>query len=99
MLECCFELVERVDLLHLGGEGSISYQVAQLLVDLLNLCAGCVAHPITEPESVKAKTMEDEVLGREGWDLPAVDGVDDNRAAPLERLAQLAHGASAECVK
>jgi len=70
MLECCLELVERVDLLHFGGERSISYQVAQLLVDLLNLCAGCVAHPIDEPESVKVKTKEDEVLGREGWDLP-----------------------------
>ena len=99
MLECCLELVERVDLLHFGGERSISYQVAQLLVDLLNLCAGCVAHPIDEPESVKVKTKEDEVLGREGWDLPTVHGVGDNRAAPLERLAQLAHGASVQCVK
>src|SRR5271163_374182 len=99
MLECCLEPVERVDLLHFGGEGSISYQVAQLLVELLNLCAWCVAHPIAEPESVKAETKVDEVLRREGRDLPTVDGVDDNRAAPLERLAQLAHGASAECVK
>jgi hypothetical protein len=48
---------------------------------------------------VKAKTKEDEVLGREGWDLPTDHGIDDNRATPLERLAQLAHRASAQCVK
>ena len=94
LLERFLESLQRVHMLHFGGERSISYQVAQLLVDLLNLCAGCVAHPIAEPKSVKAKTKEDEVLGREGWDLPTVHGVDDNRAAPLERLAQLAHRAS-----
>jgi hypothetical protein len=43
-------------MLHGGGERSISYEVSQLLVNLLDLCAGRVAYPIDEPESVEAKS-------------------------------------------
>jgi hypothetical protein len=50
-------------MLHCGGKRSISYQVSQLLVNLLDLYAGRVAYPIDEPESVKAKTTVDEVFG------------------------------------
>src|SRR5438132_11191400 len=53
-------------MLHCGGERSISYQVSQLLVNLLDLYAGRVAYPIDEPESVEAKTTVDEVSGRDG---------------------------------
>src|SRR5436305_3537546 len=56
LLERFLELVERVDMLHCGGERSISYEVAQLLVNILDLCSGRVAYPIDEPESVEAKT-------------------------------------------
>src|SRR5882724_6108212 len=81
-------------MLHCGGERSISYEVAKLLVDLLDLCSGRVAYPIDEPESVEAKTTIDKVFGRDGWELPTLHGVDDDRAASLERLGQLSHGGS-----
>jgi len=63
LLERLLELLERVDLLHSGGERSISYEVAQLLVNLLDLCARRVAYPIDEPESVKTETTIYEVSG------------------------------------
>jgi hypothetical protein len=44
LLERFLELVERVDMLHFGGKRSISYEVTQLLVNLLDLCAGSVAY-------------------------------------------------------
>src|SRR5882724_833424 len=94
LLERFLELLERVHLLHCGGERSISYEVAQLLVNLLDLCARRVAYPIDEPESVEAKTTVDEVFGRDGRELPTLHAVDDNRAASFERLGQLAHGSS-----
>src|SRR6267378_2515626 len=99
LLERFLELLERVDMLHCGGERPISYEVAQLLVNLLNLCSGRVAYPVDEPESVEAKTMEDEVSGRDGWELPTLHGVDDNRAASLERFGQLSHGRSAHRIE
>jgi hypothetical protein len=55
LLERFLELVERVHMLHCGGERFIGYEVAQLLVNLLDLCAGRAAYPIAEPESVEAK--------------------------------------------
>jgi hypothetical protein len=61
LLERLLELLERVDMLHCGGERSVSYEVRQLLVSLLDLCAGRVAYPIDEPESVEAKTAEEEL--------------------------------------
>src|SRR6266851_4992101 len=70
------ELCERVHTLHCGGERSISYQVSQLLVNLLDLYAGRVAYPIDEPESVEAKTTVDEVSGRDGRELPTLKCVD-----------------------
>src|SRR5258708_40370030 len=94
LLERFLELVERVHMLHCGRERSIRYEVAQLLVSLLDLCAGRVAYPIDEPESVETKTTIDELSGRYGWELPTLKGVDDNRAASIERLGQLAHGSS-----
>src|SRR6201984_262169 len=77
-----------------GGERSISYEVSQLLVNLFDLCARCVAYPIDEPESVEAKTAIDEVFGRHSWERPTLKAVDDNRAARFKRLGQLAHGCS-----
>src|SRR6266446_306000 len=94
LLERFLELLERVDLLHCGGERSISYEVSQLLVNLLDLCARCVAYPIDEPESVEAKTTVDEVSGRDGRELPTLKCVDDNRATRFKRFCQLAHGSS-----
>src|ERR1700745_2505101 len=94
LLERFLKLVQRVDMLHCGGERSISYEGAQLLVNLLDLCSWRVAYPIDEPESVEAETTVDQVFGRDGWELPALHGVDDNRAASLERLGQLSHGGS-----
>src|SRR5207249_11130740 len=38
LLERFLELLERVDMLHCGGERSISHEVAQLLVNILDLC-------------------------------------------------------------
>src|SRR2546427_180472 len=81
-------------MLHCGGERSISYQVSQLLVNLLDLYAGRVAYPIDEPESVEAKATVDEVSGRDGRELPTLKCVDDNRAAWFKRFCQLAHGSS-----
>src|SRR5258708_7456302 len=93
------ELVERVHMLHCGGERSISYEVSQLLVNLLDLCAGSVAYPIDEPESVEAKTTVDELFGRHSWELPTLNAVDDNRAARFERFGQLANGSSAQRIE
>src|SRR2546425_4999970 len=90
-----FELLERVDMLHCGRERAISYEVGQLLVNLLDLCAGRVAYPIDEPESVEAEITIDEVFGRDRRELPAQNGADDSRAASLERLGQFAHRSSA----
>src|SRR5260370_1357276 len=86
-------------MLHSGGERSVSYEVAQLLVNLLDLCSGRVAYPIDEPESVEAKTTVDEVFGRDRRELAALHGVGDNRAARLERLGQLSHGGSAHRIE
>src|SRR3979490_581348 len=86
-------------MLYCGGERSISYEVSQLLVNLLDLYAGRVAYPIDEPESVEAKPTVDEVSGRYGWELPTLQGVDDNRAARLERLGQLSHKRSAQRIE
>src|SRR6266851_6363792 len=89
LLERFLELLERIHMLHCGGERSIGYEVAQLLVNLLDLGAGRVAYPVDKPESVEAKTTVDEVSGRQGRELPAEKGVDDNRAARLKRFCQL----------
>ncbi len=43
---------------------------------------------------MEAKTTIDEVFRRDGWELPALHGVDNNRAARFKRLGQLAHGSS-----
>jgi hypothetical protein len=59
LLERFLELLKRVDMLHCGGERSISYELAQLLVNLLDLCSGRVAYPVDEPESVEAKAAVD----------------------------------------
>ena len=59
LLKRFLELIERVHMLHCGGERSISYELSQLLVNLLDLYAGRVAYPIDEPESVEAKTTVD----------------------------------------
>src|SRR5712692_6621203 len=99
LLERFLELLERVDMLHGGEERSISYQVAQLLVNLPDLCAGRVAYPIDEPESVEAKITVDEVSGRDGRELPTLKAVDDNRAARFKRFCQLAHGSSTYCIE
>src|SRR5271165_6065963 len=92
--ECFLELVERVHMLHCGGERSISYEVSELLVYLFDLCARRVAYPIDEPESVEAKTTVDELFGRHSWELPTLKAVHDNRAARFKRFGQLAHGRS-----
>src|ERR1700724_2150702 len=82
-----------------GGERSISCEVSQLLVNLLDLCARRVAYPIDEPESVEAETTVDELCGRHSWELPTLHGVDDNRAARFKRLGQLAHGSSSQHIE
>src|SRR5882724_3221611 len=94
LLERFLELVERVHMLHCGGERSISYEVSQLLVNLFDLCARRVAYPIDEPESVEAKTTVDELFGRHCRELSTLKAVDDDRAARLKRFGQLAHGSS-----
>src|SRR5882724_2981010 len=99
LLERFLELLERVDLLHCGGERSISYEVAQLLVNLLDLCARRVAYPIDQPESVEAKTTVDKVFGRYGRELPTLHSVDNNRAASLEVVCQLSHGSYAHRIE
>src|SRR5579862_6721209 len=93
-LDRVFELVERVDMLHGGRERSTGYEVAQLLVNLLDLCAGRVANPINEPESMEAEITIDEVFGRDRRELPAQKGVHDDRPARLERPGQRTHGRS-----
>src|SRR4029453_1307213 len=95
LLESFFELLERIHMVHRGRERTISYEAAQLLVNLLDLCAGRVAYPIDEPKSVEAKTTVDEIFGRDGWELPTLHTVDDNRSASLERFGQIAHRSSA----
>src|SRR6267378_3369112 len=99
LLERFLELVERVHMLHCGGERSISYEVSQLLVNLFDFCARRVAYPIDEPESVEAKTTVDELFGRHGWELPTLKAVDDNRAARFKRSGQLAHGSSSHHIE
>src|SRR5467141_2317523 len=86
-------------MVHRGRERTISYEAAQLLVNLLDLGAGRVAYPVDEPESVEAKTTVDELFGRHGWELPTLHAVNHNRAARFERFAQLAHGASAHRIE
>src|ERR1700676_4648240 len=86
LVDRSLELLEREHMLHCAGEGSISHEVVQLLVNLLDLCARRVAYPIDEPESVQTETTIDEVSGREDWELPTLKGKDDNRTAILERL-------------
>src|SRR5580700_5230660 len=86
-------------MLHCGAERSISYQVSQLLVNLLDLCARRVAYPVDEPESVEAKTTVDEVFGRDDWELATLKGVDDNRRASFERPGHLADGSSAHRIE
>src|ERR1700730_14746820 len=92
--ECFLELVERVHMLHCGGERSISYEVSELLVYFFDLCARRVVYPIDEPESVEAKTTVDELFGRHSWELPTLKAIHDNRAARFKRFGQLAHGRS-----
>jgi hypothetical protein len=55
LLERFLELLKRVDMFHCGGERSISYKVAQLLVSLLYLCSGRVAYRIDEPDVIATK--------------------------------------------
>src|ERR1700745_2109633 len=88
LLERFLELVERVHVLHCGGERSISYEVSQLLVNLLDLRVRRVAYPIYEPESVVGNTRVYELFGRHSWELPTLNGVDDNRAARFKRFGQ-----------
>ena len=95
MLERFLELLERIHVLDCGGERSISYQVAQFLVNLLDFCAGCVAYPIDEPESMQTKTTVDKVFGGNGREMPALKGVNNNRAAVLEHPGQFPDGSSA----
>jgi hypothetical protein len=52
LLERFLELVEPIHMVYCGGERSVSYEVAELLVNLLDLCAGRVAYSIDKPESV-----------------------------------------------
>jgi len=80
------ELVERVHMLHCGGERPISYEVPQLLVNLFDLCPGRIAYPINELESVEVQTTVDEVSRRDGRELPTLKCVDDNRAANFKRF-------------
>src|SRR4029078_8585390 len=92
VLERVLEEVERVDMLHGGGERSLSNEFAQLPVHLLDLCTGCVAYPIDEPESVEAEITIDEVFGRDRRELPAQKCVQGDRPASLERLGQRTYG-------
>jgi hypothetical protein len=91
--------VKRVHMLHCGGERSISYEVSQLLVNLLDLCARRIANPIDEPESVEVKTTVDEVFGRDGRELSTFEGVDDNRGVRFKRFGQFAHRSSAHRIE
>src|SRR3989441_1205466 len=99
MRERFLELLERIHVLDCGGERSISYQVAQLLVNLLDFCARCVAYPIDKPESMQAETTVDKVFGRNGREMPALKSVNNNRAAGLEGLGQFPDGISAHRIE
>jgi len=99
MLERLLELLERIHVLDCGGQRSISYQGAQFLVSLPDFCAGRVAYPIDEPESMQTKTTVDKVFGGNGRELPALQGVNNNRAAGLERLGQFPDGSSAHRIE
>src|SRR6185369_4773564 len=99
MLERLLELIERIHMLDCGGERSISYEVAQFLVSLPDFCAGRVAYPIDEPESMQAETTVDKVLGRKGRELPALKRVNHNRAAGLEGFGQFPDGSSAHRIE
>src|SRR6266850_1621101 len=92
MLERFLELLERIHMLDCGGERSISYQVAQLLVNLLDFCAGCVAYPIDEPESMQAETTVDKVFGRNGREMPALQVVALVNYTVASKLADLFGG-------
>src|SRR6266853_3266160 len=93
------ERVEWVDLLHGGPERSLSDEVAQLLVHLLDLGARRRAYPIDQPEAVEAETTVDKLSGRHGRELPSEEGIEDNRAARFERLGQFAHGRAAHRIE
>src|SRR5712675_995674 len=95
MLERFLELLEWIYLLDFGGERSVSYQGAQFLVNLLDFCAGRFAYPIDDPESMQAKTTVDKVFGRKGREMATLKGVNNNRAASLERLGQFPDRSSA----
>src|SRR6185503_171004 len=72
---------------------------AQLPVNFLDLCARCVAYPIDQPESMQTKAMVNEVFGGNGREMPALKGVNNNRAAGLERLGQFPDGSSTYCIE
>src|SRR5690349_23313311 len=99
MLERFLELLEWIDLLDFSGERSVCYQGAQFLVNLLDFCAGRVAYPIDEPESMQAKTTVDKVFGRKGREMAALKSVNNNRAASLERLGQFPDRSSAHRIE
>src|ERR1700722_2981223 len=86
-------------MLDYGGERSISYEVAQLLVNLLDLCARRVAYPVDEPESVEAKTTVDEVFGRDDWELATLQSVDDDRPPIFKRPGPFPDGSSAHRIE
>ena len=94
LFERFLELVERVYMLHCGGERSISHEVSQFLVNLLDLRARRVAYPIDDPESVETKTTVDELLWRHSRELPTLHAIDNNRAARFKRFGQLSDGCS-----
>src|SRR6185369_4067758 len=78
---------------------SISYEVAQLPVNLLDLCARCVAYPIDQPESMQTKATVDKVFGGNGREMPALKGVNNNRATGLQGLGQFPDGSSAHSIE
>src|SRR5713101_8366970 len=99
MLERLLELLERIHMLDCGGERTISYKVAQRLVNLLDFRAGCVAYPIEDPESVQAKTTVHKVFVGNGRQMSVLQRVNNNRADGLERLGQFPDGSSAHRVE
>src|SRR5258708_14388713 len=48
---------------------------------------------------MKAKTMEEKVRRRDGRELPALNGIADDRTAGFERLGQLAHRRTAHRIE
>jgi hypothetical protein len=70
LLERFLELLERVRMLDCGGERSIGYQVAQLLVNLLDLCAGRVAYPINEPDPWRLRSRKMRSEGERAGNFP-----------------------------